>query len=57
VFDGFAGSGSTLIACEQLGRTARVVELEPEFCDVIVRRWQELTNQKAYNQKGEPFDQ
>jgi DNA modification methylase len=56
VFDGFAGSGSTVIACEQLGRTARVVELEPKFCDVIVRRWQDITEEKAYNQKGEPFD-
>jgi len=47
VFDPFAGSGSTLIACEQLQRRARCIELEPKFCDCIVRRWEAMTGQKA----------
>lgn len=41
VLDTFGGSGSTLIACERMGRRARLVELEPRFCDVIRRRWAE----------------
>jgi DNA modification methylase len=42
VVDPFAGSGSTMVACEQLGRRAFLIELEAKFCDVIVRRWREL---------------
>jgi DNA modification methylase len=42
VLDPFAGSGSTMVACELMGRRAALIELEPRFCDVIVRRWQEL---------------
>ncbi len=41
-FDAFAGSGSTLIACEKTGRIARLMELDPRYVDVIVRRWQEF---------------
>ena len=47
VLDGFAGSGSTLIACEKTGRSARLIELDPKFCDVIVKRWEEYTGNKA----------
>ena len=47
VLDPFAGSGSTLIACEKAGRQARVIELEPKYCDVIVRRWQEFAGKEA----------
>jgi len=47
VLDPFGGSGSTLIACEQLGRVCRLVELDPRYCDVIVRRWEELTGGTA----------
>lgn len=39
VFDGFGGSGSTLIACEQMQRKCRIIELDPRYCDVIVSRW------------------
>jgi site-specific DNA-methyltransferase (adenine-specific) len=47
VADLFAGSGSTLIACEQTNRKARVMELDPKYCDVIITRWETLTGQKA----------
>jgi DNA modification methylase len=47
VLDCFGGSGSTLIACEKLGRKARLIELEPKFCDVIVKRWEEYSGGKA----------
>lgn len=47
VLDLFGGSGSTLIACERRGRIARLVELDPKYVDVIVRRWQDLTGQQA----------
>lgn len=43
VLDPFGGAGSTLLACEQLGRTARLLELDPRYCDVIVRRWEIAT--------------
>ena len=47
VLDPFMGSGSTLIACEQLGRKARGMEIDPHYCDVVVRRWEEFTGGKA----------
>ena len=47
VLDMFGGSGSTLIACEELGRKARVMEIDPKYCDVIVKRWEEFTGKKA----------
>lgn len=47
VLDGFGGSGSTLIAAEKTGRKARLMELDPKFCDVIIRRWEEYTGNKA----------
>jgi DNA modification methylase len=47
VLDPFGGSGTTLIACEKAGRAARLIELEPKYCDVIVRRWQEFTGREA----------
>jgi DNA modification methylase len=40
ILDPFGGSGTTIIACEKAGRQARVIELDPKYCDVIVRRWQ-----------------
>jgi len=47
VLDLFGGSGSTLIACEQLNRRCYMMELEPHYCDVIVQRWEALTNKRA----------
>src|SRR5665213_2579188 len=47
VFSGFAGSGSDLIACEQLNRKWRGVELDPIFATVCLDRWEAFTNQKA----------
>ena len=47
VLDLFGGSGSTLIACEKNNRNSRMMELEPKYCDVIVKRWQEYTGKHA----------
>ena len=47
VLDLFGGSGTTLIACEQNGRNAYVMELDPKYCDVIIHRWEKLTGEKA----------
>jgi len=47
VLDLFGGSGSTLIACEQLKRKARLMELDPKYCDVFVKRWEDFTGKKA----------
>lgn len=47
VLDLFGGSGSTLIACEKTGRSARLVELDPKYCDVQVCRWQDFTGRAA----------
>jgi site-specific DNA-methyltransferase (adenine-specific) len=54
--DLFGGSGTTLIACEKNGRYARVMELDPKYCDVIVRRWQAFTGRQAVLEAtGDPF--
>ena len=47
VFDFFGGSGSTLIACEQLNRKCYMMELTEHYCDVIINRWETLTGRKA----------
>jgi DNA modification methylase len=47
VLDLFGGSGSTLIACEKQNRHARLMELDPKYCDVIVKRWEDFTGKKA----------
>lgn len=58
VLDLFGGSGSTLIACEKTNRQARIMELDPKYCDVIIRRWQEFTGKKAVHAvTGEPFEE
>ena len=53
VLDPFLGSGTTLIACEQLGRKCFGMELEPKYCDVIIQRWENLTGKKAERIKNE----
>ena len=47
IFDGFGGSGSTLIACEQTNRNCYMIEYEPHYVDVIIARWEQFTGQKA----------
>ena len=47
VLDLFGGSGTTLIACEQLGRNAFIMELDEKYCDVIINRWEQLTGREA----------
>lgn len=51
--DIFGGSGTTLMACEQLGRKCFMMELDPKYCDVIVQRWEKLTGEKAVRINGE----
>jgi len=47
IIDLFGGSGSTMIAAEKIGRQARIMELDPKYCDVIVKRWEDFTGKKA----------
>lgn len=47
VLDLFGGSGTTMIACEQLGRTCYMMEFDPYYCDVIIDRWEKFTGKKA----------
>lgn len=47
VLDGFGGSGTTLIACEQLGRTCYMMEIDPKYVQVIINRWEAMTGEKA----------
>jgi len=57
VLDGFGGSGTTLIAAEICGRSARLIEFDPHYCDVIVRRFERLTGKQAVLQdSGALFD-
>lgn len=58
ILDYFGGSGSTLIACEKTNRQARVMELDPKYVDVIVKRWQDFTGLIAINEKtGKTFNE
>jgi DNA modification methylase len=47
VLDSFGGSGTTIIAAERIHRHARLMELDPAYCDVIVKRWEDFTGKKA----------
>jgi len=47
VLDSFGGSGTTAVACERLGRSARLAELDPHYCDVALARWERLTGGSA----------
>jgi len=56
VLDLFGGSGSTLIACEKTNRVSYNMELDPKYCDVIIKRWQEFTGKQAINEvTGKPY--
>ena len=58
IMDVFGGSGSTLIACEETDRKCYMMELDPKYCDVIIRRWQKQTNQKAIlESNGKTFNE
>ncbi len=52
VLDVFGGSGSTMIACEKTGRRSRLIELDPKYVDIIVKRWEEFTGKKATLARG-----
>ena len=52
VLDLFGGSGSTLIACEQLNRKCYMMELDPHYIDVIIQRWENFTGKKAVKING-----
>jgi len=58
VLDSFGGSGTTLLAAEKNGRYARLMELDPKYCDVIVKRWEDFTGKKAklVNAYAEPSE-
>jgi DNA modification methylase len=57
VIDCFGGSGSTLIACEKNNRHSRLMELDPKYCDVIIKRWQDFTGKEAVHaETGETFN-
>jgi len=53
VLDSFGGSGTTMIAAEKNGRIAHLMELDPKYCDVIVKRWEEFTGKKAELENGQ----
>jgi DNA modification methylase len=58
VLDAFSGSGTTMIAAEKTGRRARLIEIDPLYCDVIVKRWQEFAGDTALlAETGETFDE
>lgn len=56
VLDLFGGSGSTLIGAEQTGRNAYLMELDPKYCDVIIKRWQDFTGKEAVHENGHTFN-
>lgn len=58
VLDSFGGSGTTLIAAEENGRVARIMELDPRYCDVIIKRWQAFAGKVAVHEEtGRTFDE
>ena len=58
VLDLFGGSGTTIVACEKHNRHSRIMELDPKYCDVIVKRWEDFTGKKAMlvNANNEPSE-
>ncbi len=58
VLDAFGGSGATLLAAEKTGRRARLIELDPAYVDVAIRRWQEMTGRTAaHAETGETLNE
>lgn len=58
VIDCFGGTGTTLIACEKTSRDCRMMELDPKYCDVIIKRWQDFTGKQAiHEQSGKTFNE
>jgi len=58
VLDTFGGSGSTMLACERVGRKARLIEYDPVYTDVAIRRWQDFTRRDAVHaDRGKTFDE
>ena len=57
VYDPFCGTGTTIIACERTRRKCLAVELSPQYCDAIIRRWQKETGRQARKSSGELFDE
>jgi DNA modification methylase len=53
VLDPFGGSGTTMIAAERTGRAARLIEIDPIYCDVIIRRWQTLSGKTAVRSESD----
>jgi DNA modification methylase len=57
VLDPFAGSGTVVIAAERTGRKARAIEIDPAYCDLIIKRWQDYTGKRAtHSRTGVEFD-
>ena len=57
VYDGFGGSGSTLISCQKNRKDCHMMELDPKYCDVIIKRWQDYTGEQATHEAtGKTFD-
>ena len=57
VYEPFGGSGSSLIACEKTNRHCYMMELDPKYCDVIIKRWQDFTGKTAIHEEtGKPFE-
>ena len=54
VLEPFSGTGTTLVACEQLGRKCRAMEISPAYVDLAVARWEALTGRKATHKKKDP---
>lgn len=58
VLDSFGGSGTTMIAAEKNGRVSRIMELDPKYCDVIIKRWQDFTGKQAVHaETGKTFNE
>jgi len=55
VYDSFGGSGSTMISCEKNQRNCYMMELDPKYCDVIIKRWQDFTGKQAIHENGKSF--